>query len=146
VDWVEYQHWDPDRARFTAVYDYNPYNGAELRGENRVSDLMLEARLTVGDDVPAIDVRMDSGSDRFVVTLPFGEEGPVEVRRNNRLLALENALSTLPAAAGPGRPRLLEASIMDHRLTVALDGHLLFDPVDYEDSSKVYRSESGPIA
>lgn len=147
-DWVEYKHWDPDRGKYWPVYDYNPYNGADLRGENRVDDLMLEARLGVRE-WPAggqVAVRLNAGSDRFLVTIT-AESPPlmsVRVERNGRVLALQ----PLPGRSRKGLPDgtkgsvfclmedvesgLLEASVMDRRLTVAVDGQPLFEPLDYD--------------
>lgn len=145
TDWVEYRHRDPDRAQYTPIYDFNPYNGGELRGENRVPDLMLEARLIVGNDVPTVDVRLNSGADRFLITLPFHEDALPQVRRNNQAVALAHAV---PIPSTPGTPpssRVLEASIMDHRLSVSLDGVPLFDPVDYDNPAVGYGSDVSPI-
>jgi signal peptidase I len=133
IDWVEYRHWDPDRGRYAPVYDFNAYNGGDLRGENVVNDLMIEARLTVGPDARAVALRLDSGADRFVVTLPVGGEGTPEVIRNGRRVALTRPRTDLPALCPTGRPVRLEASVMDRRLMVAIDGTLLFDPIDFDD-------------
>lgn len=146
MDWVDYRHRDPDRAQYTPIYDFNPYNGGELRGENRVPDVMVEAHLSVGNDVPAVDVRLNSGADRFVVTLPFQGGGLPEVRRNNRPVTLSHAVPVPPHRAGAApQSRVLEASIMDHRLTVAMDGVVLFDPVDYDDPAFGYGADVSPI-
>ncbi|SIO67478.1 signal peptidase I [Singulisphaera sp. GP187] len=145
IDWAEYRHRDPDRGQYTPIYDFNPYNGGELRGENRVSDLMVEARLLVGPDAPTVDVRLDSGADRFVITLPFHEATLPRVRRNNRAVPVSNAVS-IPFQPGEApRSSVLEASIMDHRLSVSLNGVPLFDPVDYDDPAAGYGSEVSPI-
>ena len=148
IDWLVYRHWDPDRARYTPVYDFTPYNGGDLRGENRVSDLMIEARLTVEPNVRAVLVRIDAGADRFVVAIPNGDApaGALEVRRNGS--RLDGVRPASRAAWGESRravPVLLEASVMDRRLTVALDGEPLFDPIDY-DPEPGPGHDDGPIA
>lgn len=132
IDWLDYLHWQPERGRYAPIYDFNPYNGGDLRGENRVSDLMFEARIRPGVGVRSIVVRLDSGSDRFIVTLPVEDVAPVEVRRDLKLLLPEHPAPDPSAAWRSGRPVLLEVSAMDRRLTVALDGRPLFDPIDYE--------------
>ncbi len=139
TDWLEYRHWDPDRGRYAPVYDFSSYNGGELRGENHVSDLMVEARLKVGSNVDSVDFRIQSGSDRFLVKLPFqGSELP-SLRRNGILVPLKNPRSI--AQRVPTRNSLLfEASVMDQRLIVTIDGVPLFDPVDYD----VPREGPGP--
>ena len=148
IDWVEYRNWDPDRARYAPVHDFNPYNGAELRGENRVSDLMLETRLQAGPDVEALVLRLDCGSDRFRVTLPTRASGKVEVRRNSRVVPLALAVGgeTARARLASGRPLRLEASVMDRRLTVAVDGMPLFTPLDYDDPTLGPTPSASPLA
>ncbi|MDR3638359.1 MAG: signal peptidase I [Isosphaeraceae bacterium] len=147
-DWLEYCHWDPDRGKYWPVYDYNSYNGADLRGENRVDDLMLEARLQVDDwtEGGQVAIRLRSGSDLFVVRISAASPPlcAVQVERNGRPLSVRGAAerrAITPADAvlpviycrrDDVTCGLLEASVMDHRLTVAVDGVPLFEPVDYE--------------
>jgi hypothetical protein len=122
-----YRHRDPDRGRTEPVRDFNVYNGGDHRGENPVSDLMLEARIAVADDVQALRIRLRSGDDRFLVSLPVDRRGAVEVLRNGEPLAT-TGLGGTPASSPRESPRfaLLEASLIDRRLSVALDGELAF--------------------
>ncbi len=146
IDWLEYLHWQPELARYAPVHDFNSYNGGDLRSENRVADLMLEAQLMPGAGVRSIVVRIDSRSDRFVVTLPVEDPAPIEIRRNGRLLIPADLRKDLTALWSAGRPVLLEASVMDHRLTVALGGQLLFEPIDYDTPSFGPESGERPVA
>ncbi|MGE3822263.1 MAG: signal peptidase I [Isosphaeraceae bacterium] len=129
-DWVDYRHWDPSRGRYAPIHDFIAYNGAETRGENLVTDLMVAATITCGPDARSVAVRLDAGSDRFLVEFPVGVEAVPDVRRNGRKLTVSHPKPTWPR---PGVPALLEVSAMDRRLTVAIDGDLLFDPIDYDD-------------
>jgi signal peptidase I len=138
-DWVEYHHWSPDRQTYSPIRDFTGYNGSNIRGENVVSDLMLEARVAPSRDVPIVAVRIDSGSDRFVIELPVagantsGPPAPIKVRRNRRLVEITHATGQLRVPRSETDPgALLEVSVMDRRLSVAIDGVLAFDPVDYE--------------
>jgi signal peptidase I len=146
TDWIEYRHWGADRGRYSPVSDFIAYNGGDLRGENPISDLMFEADLTCGLDVRDVTIRLNSGGDRFLVTLPAGGRGAIEVRRNGRLLApirpRPGALAPLAAA----RTFHLEVSAMDRRLQVGIDGSLLFDPIDYEDPAVVAGFDPSPVA
>jgi len=145
-DWVEYRHWDPERGRYAPVHDFIGYNGTDVRGENPVSDLAVEARIAPGPDARAVAVRIDSGSDRFVVEVPVGRTGTPVVRRNRWQVAVKNPRTgLLPASAG-GPGVLLEASVMDRRLTVTLDGEPLFDPVDYDVPTEGPGLGESPIA
>ena len=141
-DWLEYLHFDPDRGRHGPIRDFCPYNGGDLRGDNVVKDLMIEADLSIRSEVKSLTLRLDHGSDRFTVILPVdGRSGP-EVRRNGRFLEVVNAKGGLTSSPAES-PRFvrLEASAIDRRLTVAVDGVALFDPIDFEASGG---SGSGP--
>ena len=48
-DWLVYRHWDPGRGRYGPIRDFYGYNGGESGADNEVTDLGMEARLTVGD-------------------------------------------------------------------------------------------------
>jgi signal peptidase I len=148
IDWIEYRHWAADRGHYGPVSDFSAYNGGELRGENNATDLMLEARLTCSPGVRDLTLRINSGSDRFFVTLPIGGVGTVAVRRNGRSLAPQElrAEGLASLATAPMRTIQVEASVMDRRLTVAVDGALLFDPIDYEDPAAFPSFEPNPIA
>ncbi len=132
-DWLEYLHWDPDRGRHGAVRDFCPYNGADPRGDDVVRDLMIEADVAVSPGMKAVGLRIDHGLDHFAITLPVDGRARPEVTRNGRVLDLANARGGLRSSP-EGSPRFarLEASAIDRRITVALDGVPLFDPIDYE--------------
>jgi signal peptidase I len=105
---------------------------------------MVDAGLDVGNDVGTVLLRLQAGGDRFVVSLPFDRKSPVEARRNGRLLAIAHPKTiALPNAA---KPRHLEASVMDRRLTVALDGVPLFEPFDYDDPRGTAGVDESPVA
>jgi signal peptidase I len=147
VDWLEYRHWGADRGDYGPVSDFMAYNGGDLRGENAIADLMLEARVQCRDDVRDLMVRINSGGDRFFVRLPIGEGG-VEVRRNRGMVVpvktRPEGLAALRAARA--RPVFLEASVMDRRVLVAADGELLFEPFDYDDPAFFPSFEPSPVS
>ena len=127
IDWLEYRHWQPDRARYGPIRDYTPYNGADLPGDNRVNDLMLAATVTLGSP-GAVRLWIGGEADEFVVTLPIGGAGRVEATRNGRPVSLAGV------RAGPLKlTAKVEASWFDRRLTVTLDGAPAFDPLDIDD-------------
>lgn len=136
TDWIDYHHWDPERGRFSAVHDYIAYNGPDVPALNVVPDLMLEARVAATSDVRSVAVRIDTEANRFVVEIPILRRGasptaPV-VSRNHRKVTLTSARGGLKPVLPGTRGPLVEVSVMDHRLTAAIDGVLLFDPVDFE--------------
>ena len=141
VDWLEYRHWESDRGRFGPILDFSSYNGADLRGENPVADLMLQSNVRASADLPALLVRFDRCGDRFVVTIPVDGQGPPQVRRNGRELDLSGASGGLAS----GVPSRVEASVVDCRLLVAIDGRLLFDPIDFDDPADGPSRSSSPI-
>ncbi len=149
IDWIEYHHRGADRTNRSApVSDFLAYNGGELPGENPVNDLMLEANLTCGDNVRDLTVRINSGGDRFFLSLPVGGQGALNVRLPGRTLAplrvRPQGLAALAAATS--RTVHLEISVMDRRLQAALDGTLLFDPIDFDDPLVFPNSGESPVA
>jgi signal peptidase I len=134
VDWMEYRHWQPERGAYGPIRDYNSYNGIDLQGDHRVDDLFLEAEVAVRPEVKAVVIRIGGGADRFLISIPVDRRGSVEVRRNGRRVPVPSLGRTvLSSSAEAPRFNRMEASVMDRRLTVALDGHLLFPPYDYDD-------------
>ena len=133
-DWLEYRHWDADRGGYGPIRDFTPYNGGDGRGENRVSDLMIEAAVTPRG-AQGLRLSFHAGPERFVVAIPMAPYGSPTVTRGGRPIPLtgrrvdldDSARNTAP------RPRKLEASWVDHRLTVAVDGLLQFEPIDVGD-------------
>ena len=75
TDWLVYKHWDPASGRYGPVRDFYGYNGGDLRADNYVGDLGLEARMSVSNAVDALSVAIRSGSDQFVVRIPVGRRG-----------------------------------------------------------------------
>jgi len=146
VDWAAYRHWDPDRGRYAPVHDFIAYNGGDVRGENSVTDLMVEVRVAAGPGVASVFVRLDAGSDRFVVEVPVGGKGVASVTRNRRPVAVRNARGGIDPAEAGGAGTLVEASVMDRRLTVAVGGRLLFEPVDYDDPVGGPGPSESPVA
>lgn len=147
ADWIEYRHWQADRGQYGPVRDYTPYNGADVPGENRVSDLIVSSRVAVGPGCTAIAVRVNSGGDRFVVTLPVGPVMRAEVRRNGRLVSVTPSTSPPPPIqADRGRLRAIEMAVVDRRLTVAIDGRPAFTPLDFDDVALAPAWSSSPAA
>jgi signal peptidase I len=136
IDWIEYKHWDPERG-YGPIRDFCPYNGlGPYRSENTVGDLMLEAELTPGPDARAVLVRFNGNADRFLVTIPVDGRGSLEVRRNGKPVSVK-ALGPVLRSSTSEAPKVtkLEASLVDQRLSIALDGELVFEPFDYDDPS-----------
>ncbi len=146
-DWVDYRHWEPERGRYAPIHDFSGYNGLDIPAANIVDDLMLSARVAPARDVKAIFVRIDSAGDRFMIEIPVldgSHSSPPRVTRNRQPVTLRNTRGGVPRAVnGPGA--LVEVSVMDRRLTVAVEGTLLFDPVDYDDPFGGSGGSSSPV-
>lgn len=150
VDWVSYRNWQADAARYGAARDFTPYNGANLPGEHRVDDLMLTAEVAADRDCKAIVVRLRNGADRFDVTLPVvGADGELTVRRNGNEMTIRSTDAVkrlVPSSARAARFVRLEASLMDRRLMIAIDGELAFEPIDYDNPTYGPPSPASPIS
>ena len=133
TDWLVYKHWDPSNGRYGPVRDFYAYNGGDLRAENDVADLGMEARLCVSEAVDSISVALRSGSDQFVVKIPVGRRGSIDLSRNNQRESLSNCQNPFEDSGLWPRNVTIEATVFDRRVQVAIDGRLLFDPYDFDD-------------
>jgi signal peptidase I len=145
ADWVQYRHWQADRKQYGPVRDFIAYNGLDLPGDSRVDDLTIAADVQIGAGIEAVQVRLTSGGDSFRVSLPAAGSGrSLEVRRNGRAVPVQGrAAAPPPDHVGVHR---LEASLVDRRLTVALDGVPVFEPIDYDDPRYAPGSSQSPVA
>jgi signal peptidase I len=146
IDWLLYRHWDPVQNRYGPVRDHYAYNGGDLSADNVVKDLAMEARLTIGEDVQTLAVRFRSGGDRFVVRIPVKQQGRLEVARNDRQVTTTVLANPLVENGPWPRDVRLEASVVDRRLSVLLDGVPLFVPLDYDDPTHGPAPDSSPVA
>jgi signal peptidase I len=133
VDWIEYQHIDPDRSNYGPVRDFIAYNGARLGSGRRVYDLAVETQLglTPGVELLSLEFRAPRGTLRFMLPLD-GSQPPRADYRGQVFRTDEEAARVAADWADRPGPRRLEASFFDHRLLVALDGVPLFEPLDLE--------------
>lgn len=147
IDWIEYRHWQADRGSYGPIRDYSSYNGADLPGEHRTNDLIVSSRVSAGPGCTGVVVRINSGADRFTVTLPVGGDGSPEVRRNGRFLPVGPLKTGVPRfSADRSKFRSLVAAVVDRRLSVALDGQLAFEPFDFDDVGSGMPWAVSPVA
>lgn len=148
-DWLVYRHWDPARNRYSSIRDYYGYNGGDVRADNPVKDLAVDARVRVTAEVQSLAVMIRSGGDRFVVRIPVGAADPLEITRNGRairFLALANPMSHPLRADERERTHAIEAAVFDHRLLVEVDGLPLIEPIDYDDPLEAASNDESPVA
>ena len=133
VDWLDYRHWDPDTGRYGPVRDFYAYNGGDLRGDNVVSDLMLDCRVSARPNTRNLVIRLNTATETFFVTLPVDGHARPEARRNGKLLTVGNPRESIVSSPSdaPTSSRV-EVAVVDRRLLVAIDGRLAFDPIDFE--------------
>jgi signal peptidase I len=146
TDWIAYKHWDPATGRSGPVRDFYPYNGGDLRADNDVSDLGIEARMCVSDSVDALSLELRSGSDQFVVRIPVGGRGTIELFRNGARKPLGNCWNPFEENGLWPRNIALEAMVIDRRVQVAIDGRLLFEPYDFDDPAVPGVANDSPIS
>ncbi len=146
LDWLVYRHWDPVLNQYGPIRDHYAYNGGDLNTDNVVPDLSVEARLTMSREVEMIAVMVRSGVDRFVVRVPVQGDGMVEVSRNDhKQLAVPWATPLAEVKHWPCTV-LLQASVVDCRLIVTIDGQPLFQPLDFDNQLAAPRGDESPIA
>jgi signal peptidase I len=146
IDWLVYKHWDPSRGRYGPVRDFYAYNGGDLGADNDVDDLGVDARVRVSEGVDVVLLALRSGSDQFVVRVPVGKRGSIELTRNGQRKTLTNRWNPFEEIGLWPRSVNLTAAVFDHRLQVAIDGRLLFDPYDYDDPVALGLASESPFA
>jgi signal peptidase I len=146
TDWLVYKHWDPVSGRYGPVRDFYGYNGGDLRSDNEVGDLGLDARLSISDAVDALSVAIRSGSDQFVVRIPVGRSGSIELLRNKARQPLRNCWNPFEERGLWPRNVTLEAMVVDQRVQVAIDGRLLFEPYDFDDPAAPGLASDSPVS
>ena len=99
-------------GRYGPVRDFYGYNGGDLGADNDVSDLGIEARLCVSEAVDVLLLALRSGSDQFVVRIPVGRRGSIELLRNNKRMALTNCRNPFEDIALWPRSVALEAAVV----------------------------------
>ncbi len=143
-DWVFYKHWDAGLGGYGCMTDFHGYNGSEPRQLNEIKDVGTEAKVTLGPSIESISVALSSGADRFVLRIANGESGAIELLRNDRAVPISHPSNPLAARGLKQRTIVLEAALVDRRFQAAIDGQLLFEPFDFDDSEwrGVVRSKS----
>jgi signal peptidase I len=133
IDWLDYRHWDSDSGRYGNVRDYNSYNGGDLRCDHTISDLMLDAKVSLRPTARDLVIRISTMGEIVHVTLPVDGNSRPEVRRNSRAMTIKNPSAILLSSSAEA-PRYVhvEVAVVDRRLIVALDGQNAFDPIDFD--------------
>jgi len=145
-DWLIYRHWEPSRARYGPIQDFYGYNGGEVQAENRIADIGFEARLAASESVESLALRLRSGADVFQIRIPVASHGEIEVWKNDRRIALRSRYNPFQSKTAARTDVRLEADVFDRRLQVAIDGQLLFDPVDYDGLMTAGSPDESPVA
>jgi len=137
-----YRHFCLDTHKCLPILDEYGYNGAEPCRTVPVHDVMLECDIEIQDGQGTLALGITDGRDIMVAQLPV-HAGPTN--RNAPPCSLHAASSfSLPAlqelgpavaeSAGvsllPGKRYHVEWAFVDRRLTLAMDGALVFAPVD----------------
>ena len=82
----------------------------------------------------------------FVVRIPVGRRGSIELLRNNQRRSLTNCRNPFEESGLWPRTVTLEAAVFDRRVQVAIDGRLLFDPFDFDDPVAPGLASESPLA
>ncbi|MCA9091130.1 MAG: signal peptidase I [Planctomycetaceae bacterium] len=143
----ELQRWqnrsdDPDwqaaletlalKSHYGRIEDAYGYNVAGVLQTYPVHDLMLEFELTRTEDAGRVEVEMTDGHDRFTLVLDF-VDGEAELLANGDAVPVRHG--HFPASLR-NASQIIEMSTFDRQVIVAVDGHELFAPWPYEQSSK----------
>ena len=127
IEWLEYQHWQPDRMAPGPVYDFIPYDGAARPGQNRVDDLMLSAEIRPDSNWRELRVAIHHKAEAFEIRFQNDGVPTVTLTHNGKPAPIKPTDHAMRAS----RPQLLEVSTFDQQLLVALDGILVFEPFQW---------------
>ena len=123
IHWLEYHH--PARSAATAagdegpLLDESPYDQAESRLLNPVSDVLLACRVTCGDR-GALLLRGENRGERFLVRLDL-DSNEITLKRNGKVVASNR---TVEIPRGPFR---LDWMLADRQVQLALDGQVVIE-------------------
>jgi signal peptidase I len=102
--------------------------------------------LEVGESVESLAIRLRSGADVFQLRIPVTSHGKIELWKNDRKVSLANCHNPFQQEGSIQKAMKLEAAAFDRRLQVAIDGRLLFDPVDYDGLLTAGFPNESPVA
>ena len=147
IEWLVYRHWQPDRDMAGPVRDFLAYNGTGWGGDYQVRDLMLAFDAAVPEGERGIWLSLGSPSERIEVELRVGKGSVTQVTYNGMPLVVSSGPGKI-LASSPNRLRFvrIEASFFDRRLIVAVNGQLLFDPVDFPVPEKSVSHPASEVA
>lgn len=133
-----------EQSHVVAVSDEYGYNPDEEMGTpNPVRDLMLSTVVNVSKGSGEFLVELTNGATRFTIVFdlsrrdvhllaaPLPEDGSFGARE----LGHEDKILSAPWPVKPGEESLIEVSIFDQQLIVAIDGQPLFAPWEFETST-----------
>ena len=147
IAWVQYRHWvrsenpgqHPQLEPVTDVYGYNRRgNAANI---HTVRDLMLAANVTIRRGRGKFVVQMNDGEQTFQCVINTAQASVQLLDDSARIVVRQAPLEI--EEFGDGQPILLEMSLIDRQVLVAIDGRLPFKPWPM---SGLGRSTSPPTA
>ena len=143
--WLTYRNFSLDEAKVLPMRDEYAYNGGMHRGVEGVHDFMLECDVEILKGSGNVGLAITDGQDALLAEIPAGAEGNVRLSRgpagifppeNERGSAGARSVLNAPAllrsrtSLKPGRTYHMEMAFVDRRLTLAVDGERVLDPVD----------------
>jgi signal peptidase I len=128
--WLVYRHWLLDENKEDAVRDVFGYNGGAARSElNFVHDFIVEFTLDVQQGSGSIALGLRDGRDDIQAEVPCGPE-----TEQGREFHIRNgdgsSLAQAPFVLREGKSYRIEMSLVDRRISLAVDGHEIMTPLD----------------
>lgn len=147
IDWLTYRHWRrvpgfSDRVEEVPIvddYGYNQSRPQTIEDDNLVTDLLLSCRVrTTGRG--KLSFYATAGTDQFLIHLE-PSTGRVELLHNGRQVS-----SAQIGHAVLQDETLVEFSIVDRQVLLALDGRLALEPYPYQAADLPAQPTSRPMA
>ncbi|MEK6233461.1 MAG: S26 family signal peptidase [Planctomycetales bacterium] len=141
ADWLTYHHWRRMVGE-DVILDEHHYNLSTSRAPeqfNEVNDLMLFCRVAA-QGVGELLFRISDGRNRFEVRV-VPSRGTVALFHDGNQVQTGAAEGSLLE-----KPAKVELSMMDRQILFAVDGELLLDPYQYDDTGRSYFRTTRPLA
>lgn len=133
---LTYQHFDLDQKKSRSIRDEYSYNGGSPGGTEAVRDFLVEGSLEIGRGQGWLALELTDGQDRVLVEIPVGGvPGEARVRSRPAKDPEEGGPVRTHALAPkcrlmPGRTYRLEMTLVDRRISLAVNGQPVFPLVD----------------
>jgi signal peptidase I len=132
--WLVYRHWNLDEGKIQPVRDEYTYNGGDNnRRAVPVHDFMLEADVEIAQGSGIVAFGVTDGDEWITAELAVGaNQGGMRLLGGQSVNWLTPYRTAQDLHLNAGKAYHVELAFVDRRATLALDGKVVFAPVDLQ--------------